>query len=98
MSARSYNGGGRQGGQAFGGGGNVQRFRGGDGQAYRSHRGGHRHAHRSRGRYLLYAAPIGAYGYYAYGDGCEWLRQRAHYSGSAYWWDRYNSCVYGYRY
>jgi hypothetical protein len=44
----------------------------------------------------LYAAPIGAYGYYAYGDGCEWLRQRALYSGSAYWWDRYNSCIYGY--
>ena len=103
MGGRSYSGGGRQGGQAFRGG-NVQRFGGGDGyrsrsgDRYRSHRGGHRHAHRGRGRYLLYAAPIGAYGYYAYGDGCEWLRQRAHYSGSAYWWDRYNSCVYGYGY
>lgn len=33
-----------------------------------------------------------------YGGGygrCGWLRQRAAYSGSSYWWRRYNACRYG---
>ena len=37
------------------------------------------------------------YPYYAY-DGCYWLRRRALYSGSPYWWQRYNACRYGYGY
>ena len=106
MGTRAYSGGGRHGGQAFRGSNNVRPFRGGGGQAHRFHNGGHRHVHRShrrhrhahRGRYLLYGAPIAAYGYYAYGDGCEWLRQRALYTGSTYWWDRYNACASGYDY
>jgi hypothetical protein len=65
---------------------------------HRFHRG-HQHArrhHRHRHRHLLYAAPFVGYGYYAYNDDCEWLRQRALATGSAYWWDRYEACYYGY--
>jgi hypothetical protein len=74
------------------------------GHAYRS-RGGHRHAHRHHRhhRHRFVGVPLGlyaGYGYYGsyYGDGCEWLRQQALYSGSIYWWDRYNACVSGYDY
>jgi hypothetical protein len=35
-----------------------------------------------------------AYGYY--GGRCAWLRRRAYYTGSAYWWSRYNRCRYYY--
>jgi hypothetical protein len=28
-----------------------------------------------------------------YGGGCYWLKQRAHNTGSAYWWNRYNTCI-----
>ena len=31
---------------------------------------------------------------YAYGD-CYWLRQRALYTGSPYWWRRYYACRHG---
>jgi hypothetical protein len=31
---------------------------------------------------------------YAYGDDCYWLLQRARATGSPYWWDRYNACIY----
>jgi hypothetical protein len=31
--------------------------------------------------------------YYAYGDNCYWLRQRAYATGSPYWWSRYNACL-----
>jgi hypothetical protein len=37
--------------------------------------------------------PYVSYGYY---DGCAWLRRRAYYTGSAYWWSRYNRCRYYY--
>lgn len=87
-------------------GGNMGRvYRGGGGQAFRAYGGnvqafhrGHRHGHRHRfHRRFIVGVPLGAYGYYSsYGDGCEWLRQRALYTGSAYWWDRYNACLYGY--
>lgn len=67
--------------------------------AYRHH--GHKHAHRHhRHRRLVVGIPLGLYGYYgdyAY-DGCEWLRQRALYTGSIYWWDRYNACASSYEY
>jgi len=41
---------------------------------------------------------VGAYPYYYYDDGCYSLRRRALYTGSAYWWERYNACRYGYGY
>jgi hypothetical protein len=31
---------------------------------------------------------------YAYGDDCWWLLRRAQATGSPYWWDRYNACIY----
>jgi hypothetical protein len=31
---------------------------------------------------------------YGYSAGCEWLRQRAIATGSAYWWGRYRDCLY----
>jgi hypothetical protein len=70
------------------GGGSFHR---GGGHSHRFHSGRSRHAY-------LYGVPFGLYGGYAYGysDGCHWLRQRALYTGSPYWWDRYNSCRYGY--
>lgn len=57
---------------------------------------GRRHGHRRHGR-GIYFAP----GYYDYGDygtyddegGCEWMRERAESTGSAYWWRRYRLCV-----
>ena len=33
-------------------------------------------------------------GYYAYNDNCYWLLRRARYTGSGYWWSRYNACAY----
>jgi hypothetical protein len=33
---------------------------------------------------------------YTYGDDCYWLKRRALYSGSAYWWRRYYACRHGY--
>ena len=32
------------------------------------------------------------YGYY--GGDCGWLARQARATGSAYWWQRYNECVY----
>ena len=40
-------------------------------------------------------AVVGLYPY-AYGDGCYWLRRRALYTGSPYWWHRYYACRQGY--
>jgi hypothetical protein len=53
-----------------------------------------------RFRGFYYGAPyvgFGAYGaYYAYpslsGD-CDWLRERAEFTGTPYWWRRYQNCV-----
>ena len=49
----------------------------------------------------VFIAGIGWWpGYYGYGygyGGCGWLYRQAVYSGSPYWWDRYNACIgYGY--
>lgn len=33
--------------------------------------------------------------FYGGGGGCGWLHDRAVYSGSRYWWRRYNACRYG---
>jgi len=40
-------------------------------------------------------AVVGVYPY-AYADGCYWLRRRALYTGSPYWWRRYYACRDGY--
>jgi len=40
-------------------------------------------------------AVVGLYPY-AYGDGCYWLKRRALYTGSPYWWRRYYACRHGY--
>ncbi len=90
--ARRGSGGGGGGGYSRGSGGGHS-FRGG------SHhfRGGNhfRHAHQFHNhRHLYYGVPF-AYGYYSYSDGCSWLRQRAALTGSPYWWNRYNACLYG---
>ena len=52
----------------------------------------HRHVRRA-----FVGAPL-AYGAYAYGSGCSWLRYRALETGSRYWWSRYYDCVNGYGY
>ena len=52
--------------------------------AFRRH---HRFHHRS----FIF---VGDYGY-GYGDDCYWLRRRALYTGSPYWWRRYYACRYG---
>jgi hypothetical protein len=61
--------------------------------AGRSHRRIGRHFRRG----IIVGVPL-AYGAYYYADGCEWLRRRAIYTGSGYWWDRYYACVEGYYY
>jgi hypothetical protein len=41
---------------------------------------------------------FGAYPYDYVDDGCYWLRRRALYTGSPYWWHRYYACRHGYDY
>lgn len=48
-------------------------------------------------RYLYGAAPLVGYGAYygaygAYGGGCYWMLEKARYTGSPYWWQRYYAC------
>jgi hypothetical protein len=56
---------------------------------------GKHHGRHHRHRRIFVGVPIiyGGYDYYYYGN-CEWLRRRALATGSGYWWDRYNACVY----
>jgi hypothetical protein len=58
------------------------------------HMGGPIHHHHFHHRVFVVGGPF-AYGYY-YGDGCYWLRRRALYTGSGYWWDRYDACINSY--
>jgi hypothetical protein len=51
----------------------------------------HKHAFRHHKRIIV----VG-YNDYAYGSECYWLKRKALYSGSAYWWNRYYTCVEGY--
>jgi hypothetical protein len=103
--ARRGHGGGGGGGysRGSGGGGHMSRghsFRGGShhfrGGGHHFRGGNHfRHAHRFHShRYLYYGVPF-AYGYYSYVDSCHWMRRRALFTGSSYWWNRYNACLYG---
>jgi hypothetical protein len=85
----------RRGGHRFHGGGHGGHFHA---RPHFRHFHGHRHFHRHRGIYL--GAPFLYGGYYYYGDyyggDCYWLRRRALYTGSRYWWNRYRACIYGY--
>jgi hypothetical protein len=73
----------------------APRFYGGS--SYRSYAwaGPRIHHRRHFRRGIIVGAPL-AYGAYYYGSGCEWLRRRALYTGSGYWWNRYYACVDGY--
>jgi hypothetical protein len=95
-AAQARHGGGGGGGPWHGGGGHwggmavrSHAFSGGRPFAFRHH---HRHA-----RVFAFAPYYSDYGY-AYGDGCYWLKRRALYTGSRYWWNRYYGCVNGYGY
>jgi hypothetical protein len=56
----------------------------------------HNHGYWRHGHFYNYGWYGGAYAYgYGYG-GCAWLRQQAYATGSPYWWQRYNDCVYAY--
>jgi hypothetical protein len=58
---------------------------------------GYRHVHVGpryiRRGYYYGGVPLVAYG--AYGGGCYWLKQKALYTGSHYWWHRYRACING---
>ena len=58
---------------------------------------GHHHHHGHGHAHLLYGVPF-AYGSYDDAYECYWLRRRALYTGSTYWWDRYYACLYVYGY
>jgi hypothetical protein len=85
----------RRGGHRFHGGGHGGHFHA---RPHFRHFHGHRHFHRLRGIYLGAPFLYGGYYYYGdyYGEDCYWLRRRALYTGSRYWWNRYRACIYGY--
>ena len=86
-------------GSKFSGGGKFHGFHSGKFNGGGVHHG-HKfarshHGHKFfRKRHIFIGAPV-VYGAYAYGDSCYWLRKRAIYTGSPYWWDRYYDCLYG---
>src|SRR6185503_17136369 len=51
-----------------------------------------RHARFFPGDAFFYGGDYADYGYY--GGDCGWLARQARATGSAYWWQRYNACVY----
>ena len=51
----------------------------------------HKHAFRHHKRIIV----VG-YNDYGYADDCYWLKRKALYTGSGYWWSRYHACVQGY--
>jgi hypothetical protein len=98
-SSRSFSGGSRSySGSSYSSGRSYSRtFRGPSlgsrTYAYNSY-GNHRHHRHFRGRSFAYGYPY-VDGYYAYSDGCYWLRRRALSTGSSYWWNRYYDCTNG---
>lgn len=54
-----------------------------------------RHHHR---HHRVFAVVGPYYADYGYGEGCYWLKRRALYTGSGYWWNRYYHCINGYGY
>lgn len=75
---RHFSGGGQRHG-LYGGGFRRHGFYGG----YGGHRFHRRHYYRPH----IYIAPV-----YGYNSGCRWLKRKALYTGSHYWWRRYNHC------
>lgn len=51
------------------------------------------HRHWGGPRFRYWGPTIGIYG--GYYNRCGWLHQRAIYTGSRYWWRRYDACRYG---
>ena len=101
---KAMSGGHRGGSHAYRGGrGSSHAYKG---RSYAHHDGGKHHkgknySHYNKGhyRYGRYYRNYRNYGWYgaglAYGyGGCAWLRQQALITGSPYWWQRYNSCIY----
>jgi hypothetical protein len=78
-------------GGGFPRGGNAPHFSGGYGHDHFDHDHG-RHARFFPGDAFFYGSDYGNYGYY--GGDCGWLARQARATGSAYWWRRYNECVY----
>ena len=103
VSADARRGGGHGGGHGGGGwGGGHSHGAHWGGMGVRSHafsggpRAAFRHHHHHRhARVFAFAPYYYDYGY-SYGDGCYWLKRRALYTGSRYWWNRYYSCIDGY--
>jgi len=72
----------------------VERSHGHRRHHYRPGRGFRPNHVRRHGRHFVWGGlPFWFYGGYYYGD-CDWLYRRAIATGSAYWWDRYDSCRY----
>ena len=97
MPGRSYGGG--MSGKVYGGGMSGKAYGGGTsgkvyGYANRPHFGKHFQHHHHRHHRVFALAPY--YADYGYSDGCYWLKSRAIYSGSSYWWNRYYDCINGY--
>jgi hypothetical protein len=69
----------------------VRHFGGGHGRhgiyggGFRRHGFHHRRHHFYGPRF--YVAPV-----YGYNSGCRWLKRKALYTGSHYWWRRYQRC------
>jgi len=76
-------------GRSMGGVGRAPNF-----SSVRQHSGPN-HVFVHRFRHHRRFAVVGVYPY-AYADGCYWLRRRALYTGSPYWWRRYYACRDGY--
>jgi hypothetical protein len=80
-------------------GGNFSRRGGRDfAQGGRFHDGGRFHGRHRHGNRFFVGLPFYGYGYYDddygyYGGGCGWLYRRAVYTGSPYWWRRYELCI-----
>ena len=49
----------------------------------------HRHVVRHHHRRIV----VVGYDDYGYGGDCYWLKRKALYTGSRYWWSRYYACV-----
>jgi hypothetical protein len=78
------------------GGGGHYAYKGGkDHYAGKGHKGDH-HKHHRYGKHYRYYPGIFTYGAYSYYDECDWLRRKARVTGSPYWWQRYQECVYYY--
>ena len=59
----------------------------------------HRFRHdRFRGAPFVALGAYPLYGTYSYADGCYWLKRQALYTGSPYWLEQYEDCLYGYEY